>query len=257
VKLWHPAALLVAASLAACGHSETTESVKPEPPKAITAEARELVTAIVDDWTATRATLRRYKREGTGWKIVGAPWQGVVGRAGTAWGSGVHGSGVPQGREGPQKREGDGKSPAGVFTFGASYGYATAAPSGTRVRYTAVDDAWKCVDDPASKAYNRVLDQRTTSVDWKSAEDMKRPDELYRWVLDVGHNTSRVPSGGSCIFLHVWNGPDGATLGCTAMAESVLAELIATLDPSAMFVLLPRAEYAALATSWGLPPLHN
>jgi hypothetical protein len=38
------------------------------------------------------------------------------------------------------------------------------------------------------------------------------------------------------------------------MDERKLAELIATLDPSAVFVLLPRAEYAALAPAWALPP---
>ncbi len=40
-----------------------------------------------------------------------------------------------------------------------------------------------------------------------------------------------------------------------AMPDPVLAELIATLDPTAVFVLLPKAEYAALATSWGLPAI--
>jgi hypothetical protein len=39
------------------------------------------------------------------------------------------------------------------------------------------------------------------------------------------------------------------------MDERRLARLIATLDPSAVFVLLPRAEYEALAPAWTLPPL--
>ncbi|MBA2540207.1 MAG: hypothetical protein H0V17_11270 [Deltaproteobacteria bacterium] len=249
--------LLLAVLLAACGHSETTE--KPSEPKpgsalrAIAPDARELVTAIVDDWSATKATLRRFRRDGAAWKPVGDAWPGVVGKSGTAWGSGLHGTGAPAGRDGPLKREGDGKSPAGAFTIKASYGYAAAAPPGAKLAYTPVDDAWKCVDDPASKVYNRVIDQRTTTIDWKSAEDMKRPDALYTWVVDLGHNAARTPNGGSCIFFHVWSGADGATVGCTAMPEPVLAELIATLDPSAVFVLLPRADYAALAPAWGLP----
>lgn len=247
VKGW--IAPVLAAWLAACGQPTETRSPLPR----LTWDARELVVGIVDDWTATTATLRRYRRDGDEWKPSGAAWPAVVGKAGTAWGTGVHGTGAPAGREGPVKHEGDSKSPAGVFAIGASYGSATASPTGSRLRYTPIDDAWKCVDDPASKAYNRVLDQRTTTIDWKSAEEMKRGDALYTWVVDVAHNVSRTPNRGSCIFLHVWSGPESATLGCTAMAEPVLAELIATIDPSAMFVLLPRAEYAALATSWGLP----
>ena len=42
-------------------------------------------------------------------------------------------------------------------------------------------------------------------------------------------------------------------MGCTAMAEPKLAQLIGELDPRAVFVLLPRAEYDALAPRWGLP----
>lgn len=248
--------LALLALLVACGRSEVAvEPLRPpDAPRTILGDARELITAVTADWTSTKVELRRFRREGATWKPVGSEWPGVIGRSGAAWGSGVHGSGAPAGRSGPIKREGDGKSPAGVFALGASYGYAKTAPSGTRISYTTVDDAWKCVDDPASKSYNRVLDRRTVDVDWRSAEDMRRADPLYTWVVDVAHNATRSPNAGSCIFLHVWGGADGATLGCTAMAEPVLADLIKTLDPSAVFVLLPKAEYVALAPAWGLPP---
>lgn len=252
--------LALVVALAACGRSEPPAKLEPTAPiardgaafVAIPTTAHELVTAVVDDWDSTRATVRRYRRDGGSWRADGE-WPGVIGKAGAAWGAGLHGTGAPTGRGGPTKREGDGKSPAGVFAIGASYGYAKAPPAGTKIAYTPLDDAWKCVDDPASRSYNRVLDQRTVPIDWKSAEDMRRNDEVYEWVVDIAHNPARSPGAGSCIFLHVWRGADSATVGCTAMAEPQLAELIATLDPSAVFVLLPRAEYAALAPAWGLP----
>jgi D-alanyl-D-alanine dipeptidase len=219
------------------------------------ADAKELITAVVDDWTATRATLRRYRRAGAAaWTPDGEPWPGVVGKGGAAWGAGLHGDGAPPGRAGPVKREGDGKSPAGAFALRGSYGYAKAAPAGAKLPYTALDDRWKCVDDPASKHYDLILDRTTVTADWKSAEEMRRSDELYAWVVDVAHNPARAPGAGSCIFLHVWRGESSVTVGCTAMSEAKLAHLIATLDPSAVFVLLPRAEYAALAAAWALPP---
>lgn len=224
---------------------------------ALPAATKQLVTAVTDDWSATRAELRLWTRDGARWTQVGASWAGVVGVSGTAWGTGLHGAGAPAGREGPTKREGDGRSPAGVFELVAAFGYGAAPPAGTALGYQQVDANWKCVDDPASRAYNRVLDARTTRVDWSSAEDMRRADDAYTWVVEVAHNAARIPAGGSCIFLHVWSGPDSHTVGCTAMPAERLATLIGQLAPGShpAFVLLPRAEYEALASAWGLPSL--
>lgn len=258
-------AALALLAVVACKGAEPT-AVEPRPgsgsgsapaPGAavIPAGARELVVGVVETWDATEATLRRYRREAGAWRAVGDAWPGVVGRTGVAWGAGLHGTGAPAGRDGPVKREGDGKSPAGAFAVRGVYGYATEAPAGARLAYTPVDAAWKCVDDPASRHYDQILDARAVTVDWKSAEEMRRADPLYAWVVDLAHNPARTPGGGSCIFFHVWSGPGSTTSGCTAMDEPVLRELVATLDPASVYVLLPRAEYDALAAVWGLPAL--
>jgi D-alanyl-D-alanine dipeptidase len=262
------AALVVAACNSKSAPSNTTGSSSPTTASdagstpidaaaafAIPATTKQLLTATTADWDATSAELRLWKRDGAGWKQVGPVWSGVVGRAGTGWGSGLHGRGAPAGREGPIKREGDGKSPAGVFDLTSAFGYAKSAPPGTTLGYQQVDTNWKCVDDPASRDYNRVLDARTTTVDWNSAEEMRRDDDAYAWVVEIAHNASRTPKDGSCIFLHVWSGPKSATVGCTAMEEPQLASLIAKLVPAdrPAFVLLPRAEYDALADAWNLP----
>jgi D-alanyl-D-alanine dipeptidase len=224
------------------------------PATLITGATTQLITAIVPDWTSTTAELRLWQRAGDGWRLVRGPWPGVVGKAGTAWGIGVHGSGAPAGRAGPVKREGDAKSPAGVFAIRKAYGYSDRAPSAA-VPYQQVDDNWKCVDDPASAAYTAIVDRRAVTSTWTSAEDMRRKDALYRWVVDLAHNPEATPGSGSCIFLHVWGGPRSVTVGCTAMDEGELAALLAELSAEAQprFVLLPRAEYAALAPAWGLP----
>jgi L,D-peptidoglycan transpeptidase YkuD (ErfK/YbiS/YcfS/YnhG family) len=152
------------------------------------------------------------------------------------------------------KREGDGKSPAGRFPLAIAYGYAAAPPPGTRLPYTTTDASWQCVDDADSRYYARVLDRRTVAPDWRSAEDMHRGDELYRWVIDTGYNPEHKRGRGSCIFLHVWAGPESTTVGCTAMAQPELVRLLSHLEPGATFVLLPRDEYRALAGAWSLPP---
>jgi hypothetical protein len=224
-------------------------------------ETRQLVTVVVSDWDDTTAELQLWARdEGGPWRAAGGTlppaWSATIGRTGLAWGRGIHGDGPPTGRTGPLKQEGDGKSPAGMFEAGPAFGYARAAPDGTRIMYTPVDEHWRCVDDPRSRVYNQVVDERLlTQHDWSSAEDMRRTDELYAWVLAVMHNPRATPGGGSCIFFHVWGGPGDTTVGCTAMPADTLASLIATLDPAAhpMIVQLPAAEYAALAPTWGLP----
>lgn len=213
----------------------------------------QLVTAIVDDWTSTHATLRMWERDGAAWKPIGEPWPAMIGKTGAAWGDGLHGA-MATGRGGPFKREGDGKSPAGVFDFRAVYGYAPSPPPGTSYPYVMLDERYECVDDPGSVQYTHIVDDHVQR-DWHSSEKMRRSDALYTWVFDIAHNPRAHTGDGSCIFLHVWGGPDSPTVGCTAMAEPQLARLIATLHPTArpLYVLLPRAEYAALAAPWGLP----
>jgi D-alanyl-D-alanine dipeptidase len=241
--------VVLAIVLASCKHKPT----KPNP-FIIPAASMQMVTAIVDDWSSTHATLRMWQRDGASWKPIGEAWPGVIGKTGAAWGDGLHGAFV-QGRDGPFKHEGDGKSPAGVFDFRAVYGYAATPPPGAHYPYVALDDRFECVDDADSVQYTHIVDHDHVQKDWKSSEKMRRSDDLYTWVFDIAHNPRAHAGAGSCIFLHVWAGPDAPTVGCTAMAEPQLAHLIATLDPVArpVFVLLPRAEYTALAAQWGLP----
>lgn len=238
------------------------EAEAKRPPKApatpIAATTTQLVTAVPDEWDSTTATMRLWHREpGGDWQPVGAAWPAVIGANGAAWGIGLHGDAPPLGHTGPKKLEGDKKSPAGSFQLGPSYGYASAPPKGTKLPYTPTDDAVKCVDDPGSLHYATIINQTGVQIDWRSAENMRRADPLYTWVIDVAHNPSRVPGEGSCIFLHVWKDEQSPTVGCTAMAEPQLKSLLAELDPAQVptFVLLPKREYSSLAAAWGLPPL--
>jgi len=237
--------LAALALVAACTASAGAPAHSPIPDS-----ATQLVTAIVDDWPSTTATLQRWQRaKGSAWQPVGEAWPAVIGATGAAWGDGLHGRGAPAGLAGPIKHEGDQATPAGAFGIRAAYGYAAEAPAGTKLAYTP-SAGLECVDDPGSSHYAQIT---RAGGDWHSAEQMKRRDALYTWVIDVGHNPARIRGDGSCIFLHVWDGPQSTTVGCTAMAEPKLAELVATLEPTAVYVLLPRTAYRALAAAWKLP----
>jgi D-aminopeptidase len=220
----------------------------------VPAESRQVVLSVSAGWDATRALLQTWERPSlhAPWAPVGAPIEASLGRAGLAWGRGRHPAGLP----GPEKREGDGKSPAGVFDLRLVTGYAKAAPAGTRMPYREATGALRCVDDARSAHYNQLTDEARTKKDWSSAEDMRRQDELYRLVVWVGHNDAPVvPGSGSCIFLHLRAGPRATTSGCTAFEPEPMERLLRWLDPAARPVLvqLPDAEYRARATAWGLP----
>ena len=85
---------------------------------------------------------------------------------------------------------------------------------------------------------------------------MRLGDSAYKWMLEIRHNQQpAAPGYGSAIFFHVRRGPDKPSAGCTTMAEVDLTRLLRWLDPSASphYVLLPKADYAALRAAWGLP----
>ena len=103
-------------------------------------DAQQLVMVTTADWNATTGTLQRYQRHGGSWQAVGTATPITVGRAGSAWGIGLH----PAQGDGPQKQEGDGRAPAGVFAIGTAFGYADRAA--TDWPYQAMTASDWCID---------------------------------------------------------------------------------------------------------------
>jgi L,D-peptidoglycan transpeptidase YkuD (ErfK/YbiS/YcfS/YnhG family) len=221
--------------------------------------SRQLLLVVAPSWNSCSAQLQRFQRvriDGD-WQCVGAAIAVSLGKFGLAWGRGLHGEvdGV-----GPEKREGDGCAPAGVFAITALFGYAdpdTPFARAAKLPYLCATRDLKCIDDPASVHYNRIVDQTAIArPDWFSCEDMLRGDERYAVGAVVGHNCDPVvPGAGSCIFLHVWEAPGVPTAGCTAMALADMTEVAGWLDGAAapLLVQLPQAEYERRRADWGLP----
>ena len=219
--------------------------------------SRQLVLITTAHWDASQGILRTFEASDAGWGQVGAAVPVVIGRAGAAWGIGLH---PPQ--PGPQKREGDGRSPAGVFAIGTAFGYADSAS--TALPYEAMDANDWCIDVSASPLYNLIVDASQVGADAiaGSTEPMRRDlhlggDRRYEIGFVIEHNPANEPGAGSCIFAHVWKSADAPTAGCTAMTEPAMRELLSWLRPEAdpVFVLLPAVEYARLRSAWGFPEL--
>ena len=218
--------------------------------------ARQLVLVTTSGWDATAGSLRRYERDGDGWEQVGASTPVVLGRAGSAWGLGLH----PVQLGGPVKKEGDGRAPAGVFRIGPAFGYPESA--NTTLPYLPMGATHYCMDVPASPLYNRIVDADIVgkAAVQGSTEPMRldihnNGDQRYKSGFVIEHNARAAPGAGSCIFAHLWKSSASTTAGCTAMDEAAMHELLAWLrdDAEPVFVLLPQAEYRRVQAAWNLP----
>jgi len=217
--------------------------------------SRQLVMVVTSNWTSTTGTMTRFERATptSVWNRVEAPIPLVVGRTGIAWGVGFD----EVLSDGPHKHEGDGKAPAGMFPLDTAFGFAPRdSMQNLRLPYVQLLPTTDCVDDTASAHYNTVVDRAAVSrVDWNSAEHMRQVAQ-YKIGVIVGYNASPPVKGrGSCIFLHIWAGPDSHTAGCTAFDEAKLREVMLWLDPDKRPVLvqLTADEYNNLQAHWRLP----
>jgi L,D-peptidoglycan transpeptidase YkuD (ErfK/YbiS/YcfS/YnhG family) len=224
-------------------------------PRPLVDRSLQLVVVTTPGWRATTGSVQRFERSSPDarWRAIDQPGPIVVGRTGLAWGVGFDGVSP----EGPHKREGDGKSPAGIFPLDTLFGFAPPdSIPGLRLPYVQLLPTTDCVDDTGSSHYNTVVDRASiTQVDWKSAEHMREVGQYAVGVM-VGYNATHPVKGrGSCIFLHIWAGPGSHTAGCTAFPEAKVRAIMGWLDPEKqpLLVQLTSNQYVELRTRWKLP----
>lgn len=230
---------------------------KPEPPPVKTPFAESVQTVVVTtkDWTATQGTARLFQRKNvkSKWKAVGESFPIVVGRSGLAWGQ----DSAPEAFT-EFKKEGDGKSPAGLFPLTIAFGLAE-KPPGIHLPYRKIDEFAECIDDVNSFHYNKIVNRMQVGIfDWKSSEKMVEIMPEYHLGVFVAYNTYPVVKGnGSCIFLHIWKDANSPTSGCTAMERGNLEKISSWLDlkKNPYLVQMPEEQYNSWRKSWNLPSL--
>ena len=216
----------------------------------------QVIVGTSESWQSSHLTLSIYERApGQSWRQAAGPWKGRCGKKGLAWGRGLH----PASSAAPVKKEGDWRSPAGVFTLGGVWGYEKSIKKrpGTNYHQITTRDLW--VEDPTSAHYNRhlTLNHEPRKL-WEKRAQMRQNDYPHSLKLFIAHNTEPkpLPGAGSSIFFHIWrSGGTLPTAGCTTMKEIHLRSVIAGLEPSKnpVYVLLPLQDYRKLKSVWLLP----
>ncbi|MED3690112.1 L,D-transpeptidase family protein [Peribacillus butanolivorans] len=162
----------------------------------------------------TKVTIQTYEKKKGEWRRALKKMEGVIGKNGFT----------------KSKKEGDGKSPIGIYSFGTAFGSET-KPANMKMKYkkTTKNDYW--IDDQTSKDYNKWKTYTGNPADkWKSFERMNH--ELYKYGAVINYNMNPIKKGkGSAIFLHIWRGETKPTAGCTATAEKNVLSLLKWMDP--------------------------
>ena len=207
----------------------------------IPSDSSQLLFVTTSNWSAKNGTLQRYERVTTDeakWVKIGEPITIILGRNGLGWGRGLHT--IPTNAK-YVKREGDGKAPAGLFYLGNAFGYEDFRIDFPYEVYKTTDH---CVDDSHSQWYNKIVDSKKVTKDYKSFEHMRLKNNLYRYGITVNHNPNQIKNAGSCIFMHIRSDNGKGTAGCTAMKENKLTNLLIWLKKEAkpLLLQLPKSE---------------
>lgn len=176
-------------------------------------ESKQVVFATIKDRSSVLVTIHTLEKKDGAWQLVFPPFAGSIGEKGFA--------------AIDQKREGDGKSPTGIFHLGMAFGYYPSIGTQMPYRQATDDDYW--VDDVNSEDYNKWVKGKPAAASW---ERMKRDDDQYKYGIVIEYNVNPIVKGkGSAIFLHVWKDRK-STAGCVAMSEEMVLKLLTWLDPA-------------------------
>ena len=168
----------------------------------------------------------------------------------------------------PKKREGDLRSPIGIFEIKTAFGrhQRKGFIQSLKFPYLELSSQSYCVDDVQSPHYNQYVSsasltsikssKKDASPSWLSAEDLYSTN-VYDLGVWIDYNPQNIMFKGSCIFLHRWNFPLETTAGCTALNRSTLRKLVSWFnqDRSPLLVQMPVPLYNKINKQFDFPKI--
>lgn len=174
--------------------------------------AKQLLIVTTNSINPEKAIIYSFEKSDNAWGPIFEPIEAVIGEKGFAALF--------------DKREGDKKTPSGIFHLGWAFGYYKSINTKLRYRQTTKNDYW--VDDPLSQQYNQWVTTKPTSGTY---EKLRRKDNSYKYTIVIEYNMHPIiPRYGSAIFIHVWKINNKGTAGCVAMSEENINRLLSWLD---------------------------
>lgn len=134
-------------------------------------------------------------------------------------------------------KEGDGKTPVGVFRFDAAFGIAP--DPGCAIPYRQVDENYYWSGDGRpGMMYNQMVDIRQLpGLDKEGSEHLVDYNPHYIYGLNISYNGACVPGKGSAIFLHCLGPAKPYTGGCVAIPEDKMRFVMQMVRPDCVVVI--------------------
>lgn len=132
-------------------------------------------------------------------------------------------------------REGDSKTPTGVYTFTMAFGILE--DPGCAMGYTQVDDSHYWDGDSKSERYNQFVSTRDyDDFNRKDSEHIIDYTLAYKYCLNISYNLDGEPNKGSAIFLHCQT-KNKFTGGCVAIPERDMREVLRHVKEGCVVVM--------------------
>jgi L,D-peptidoglycan transpeptidase YkuD (ErfK/YbiS/YcfS/YnhG family) len=158
-------------------------------------------------------------------EIGGHVFNCTLGRAGVA--------------EAQDKKEGDGKTPMGIFPLRQMLYRAdrvSKPETGLQTEILTTQTGW--CEDPTHPDYNQKITLPHPSVH----DRMTREDHLYDYTVVIGYNDAPTVAGkGSAIFMHLARPDFGPTAGCVGLKPKDMLVVLKLCDTSSKIEILPPA----------------
>lgn len=154
------------------------------------------------------------------------------------------------GRSGIGKtKEGDGKTPQGVYHFNRAFGIAD--DPGCKIPYVKVDDDhyWSG-DYREGYHYNELVSLKDyPELDVENSEHLIEYVYHYQYCLNISYNEECVPGVGSGLFLHCLGPARPFTAGCVAIPEEHMKYVMRHVDENTV-VVIETYETLSGTTDW-------
>lgn len=217
------AVLLAAVRVNAENASPQSITASPASPKWVAAlpaasEAEQLVVAAAYGKTTAWISMHEKDAQGLWHMIMSTP--GFIGREGLG-----------------KTREGDGKTPVGVYTFNRAFGIAE--DPGCALPYVrAGEDTYWSGDVREGRHYNELVSLKEfPDLDKENSERILDYYLQYQYCLNISYNQEGKAGLGSAIFLHCFGDRKPFTGGCIAIPEDKMRFVMQHVSPDCRIVI--------------------